>query len=290
MVDASMIIFSYYIWLVLLLLFGLCIGSFMNVVIYRLPRIIYGIIDDKPFSLAWPPSHCPGCQSQIRFYDNIPVLSWILLRGKCRHCHASISRIYPLTEAVTGLWFLVVYLFKTNGEVTLTTSPILFQMVPLLVLFCFLWCITLIDFYYYLIPEVLSAGLLWLGLLFAALGMIPPSPSQSVFGGVLAFIVISGVRWFYNVVREKEGLGWGDVSLFMASSVWLGLSQVPLLILFSAVCGGLLWLIHQSYYRVNKKNKPPVTSLKVNDDLPDPLLYIPFGPAIALATLILYLT
>ncbi|EBS4373280.1 prepilin peptidase [Salmonella enterica subsp. enterica serovar Oranienburg] len=283
--------FFYCFWLILILLTGLCVGSFMNVVIYRLPRIIYGTDGDEPFSLAWPPSHCPGCQARIRFYDNIPVLSWVLLRGKCRYCHGAISPVYPLTEAVTGLWFLAVYFFQTDGEVVVMTSAVLMQIVPLFILFCFLWCITLTDLYYYLIPEMLSAGLLWAGLLFSVFGMIPPSPVQAVLGGVLAFVVISAVRWFYTVVRKKEGLGWGDVSLFMASSVWLGLAQVPQLILFSAVCGGVFWGVYQVYHRkILKNNHPEDALLKKPDDGPDPSVYIPFGPAITLATLLLFLT
>ncbi|EDM3692338.1 prepilin peptidase [Salmonella enterica subsp. enterica serovar Infantis] len=282
--------FLYYFWSILSLLTGLCIGSFMNVVIYRLPRMIYGTTGDESFSLAWPPSHCPGCGGGIRFYDNIPVLSWVLLHGKCRHCHGNISSVYPLTEAVTGLWFLAVYLFHTDGEVVVMTSSMLMNMVPLWVLFCFLWCITLTDFYHYLIPEVLSAGLLWTGLLFSIFGMIPSTPFQSVLGGVAAFVLISVVRWFYTVVRKREGLGLGDVSLYMASSVWLGLTQLPQLILFSALCGGLFWGLHQFYYRAILKNKKPVPLLKMRDECTDPLLYIPFGPAITLTTMLLFMT
>ncbi|ENE8569039.1 prepilin peptidase [Salmonella enterica] len=286
-----MIVFSYYFWLILFLLTGLCVGSFMNVVIYRLPRMIYGTDGDEPFSLAWPPSHCPGCQARIRFCDNIPVLSWLLLRGKCRHCHGVISSIYPLTEAVTGFWFLAVYFFQTDGGAVVVTYTALLQMTPLLLLFCFLWCITLTDIYHYLIPEMLSAGLLWAGLLFCALGMIPTTPFQSILGGILAFALVSAVRWFYAVVKKQEGLGWGDVSLFMASSVWLGLSRVPALILFSAACGGVFWGIHQIYCRnILKNNLQPSISEQETGICPDPSVYIPFGPAITLTTLLLFLT
>ncbi|ELD4018702.1 prepilin peptidase [Salmonella enterica] len=282
--------FFYCFWLILFLLTGLCVGSFMNVVIYRLPLMIYGKDGDESFSLAWPPSHCPGCGARIRFFDNIPVLSWLLLRGKCRYCYCNISPVYPLTEAATGLWFLAVYLFQTDGEVIVMTSSILMKMAPLLILFCFLWCITLTDLYHYLIPEMLSVSLLWAGLLFSIFGMIPSTPFQSVLGGVVAYVLVSAVRWFYTVVRKREGLGLGDVSLYMASSVWLGLVQVPQLILFSAICGGLFWGIHQIYHRVIIKNKKQIPLLKRDGEYPDPLLYIPFGPAITLTTMLLFLT
>ncbi|EBR7997346.1 prepilin peptidase, partial [Salmonella enterica subsp. enterica serovar Panama] len=112
----------YWLFFLLCLLTGMCAGSFMNVVIYRLPLMIFGTGDgDERFSLAWPPSHCPVCHHRIRFYDNIPVMSWLVLRGKCRRCRTRISAVYPLTEAITGLWFAVVYLCLAGPVNTLLT-------------------------------------------------------------------------------------------------------------------------------------------------------------------------
>lgn len=285
----------YIVFLVLFLLTGMCAGSFMNVVIYRLPRIIFGTGGDSGrFSLAWPPSHCPCCQERIRFYDNIPVLSWLLLRGKCRRCRTCIPVVYPLTEAITGLWFAGVYLCLDTPVTILLTLSGAADLLPPLMLFCVLYCITVIDFRHYLIPDVLSLGLLWAGLVFSVCGVIPVSPFQAVSGCVLAYCIISAVQQGYRVIRRHEGLGGGDAKLFAAASVWVGLSQVPWLILFAAVCGGVLYGVKKFYQRKILVQAPDLLpgqgADSVDDDMPCDGFYIPFGPAIALAALILYLT
>ncbi|ENT3641956.1 A24 family peptidase, partial [Salmonella enterica] len=240
----------YWLFFLLCLLTGMCAGSFMNVVIYRLPLMIFGTGDgDERFSLAWPPSHCPVCHHRIRFYDNIPVMSWLVLRGKCRRCRTRISAVYPLTEAITGLWFAVVYLCLAGPVNTLLTISGAAALLPPLVLFCLLYCITVTDVRHYLIPDVLSLGLLWSGLVLSVCGLIRVSPFQAVTGCVLAYCLISAVQYGYRVIRGHEGLGGGDAKLFAAASVWVGLSQVPWLILFSAVCGGVLFGIKKFYQR-----------------------------------------
>uniref|UniRef100_UPI003A8E0BB3 prepilin peptidase n=1 Tax=Salmonella enterica TaxID=28901 RepID=UPI003A8E0BB3 len=272
---------------------GICVGSFMNVVIYRMPLIISGAYDDNMrFSLAWPPSHCPVCHHRIRFYDNIPVMSWLVLRGKCRRCRTRISAVYPLTEAITGVWFAVVYLCLAGPVNTLLTISGAAALLPPLVLFCLLYCITVTDVRHYLIPDVLSLGLLWSGLVLSVCGLIRVSPFQAVTGCVLAYCLISAVQYGYRVIRGHEGLGGGDAKLFAAASVWVGLSQVPWLILFSAVCGGVLFGIKKFYQRKILVQAPAVLPGEDNDDsegLCDGF-YIPFGPAIALATLVLFFT
>lgn len=283
----------YWLFFLLCLLTGMCAGSFMNVVIYRLPLMIFGTGDgDERFSLAWPPSHCPVCHHRIRFYDNIPVMSWLVLRGKCRRCRTRISAVYPLTEAITGLWFAVVYLCLAGPVNTLLTISGAAALLPPLVLFCLLYCITVTDVRHYLIPDVLSLGLLWSGLVLSVCGLIRVSPFQAVTGCVLAYCLISAVQYGYRVIRGHEGLGGGDAKLFAAASVWVGLSQVPWLILFSAVCGGVLFGIKKFYQRKILVQAPAVLPGEDNDDsegLCDGF-YIPFGPAIALATLVLFFT
>ncbi|EMF3895683.1 A24 family peptidase [Salmonella enterica] len=283
----------YWLFFLLCLLTGMCAGSFMNVVIYRLPLMIFGTGDgDERFSLAWPPSHCPVCHHRIRFYDNIPVMSWLVLRGKCRRCRTRISAVYPLTEAITGLWFAVVYLCLAGPVNTLLTISGAAALLPPLVLFCLLYCITVTDVRHYLIPDVLSLGLLWSGLVLSVCGLIRVSPFQAVTGCVLAYCLISAVQYGYRVIRGHEGLGGGDAKLYAAASVWVGLSQVPWLILFSAVCGGVLFGIKKFYQRKILVQAPAVLPGEDNDDsevLCDGF-YIPFGPAIALATLVLFFT
>lgn len=274
---------------------GCCIGSFMNVVIYRLPVMIYGeVLEEVRFSLAWPPSHCPVCRNRIKFYDNIPVASWILLRGKCRNCKTTIAYFYPLTEAVTGLWFSVVYFFMKDSDFMFLTLSDATAMLPLLGLFCLLYCITIIDFRHYLIPDVLSLGLLWSGMVLSVCGYIRVSPFQAVSGCVLAYCIIRTVQWGYCVLRRHEGLGGGDAKLFAAASVWVGLSQVPWLILFSAVCGGGLYIVKKFYHKnILEQNQPVLLQQNPgcgDSDILNEGFYIPFGPAIALATLVLFLT
>lgn len=277
---------------IFLLITGMCIGSFMNVVIYRLPRILSGTEEGDTLSLAWPPSHCPVCHTRIRACDNIPVLSWLILGGECRHCHGRISPVYPLTEVITGLWFVVVYLFYYGSANSLLTFSEMTALLPPLVLFCLLYCLVITDIRHYLIPDVLSLGLLWAGLVFSVFGLTRVSPFQAVTGCVLAYCIISAVQYGYRIIRRHEGLGGGDAKLFAAASVWVGLSQVPWLILFSAVCGGLWYGINKFYYRkilISVTERLP--GQDTDDSNKDTIcneFYIPFGPAIALATLVLF--
>lgn len=284
----------YFVFFTLSLLTGMCTGSFMNVVIYRLPLMILGEEANERLSLAWPPSHCPACHHRIRFYDNIPVVSWLALRGKCRYCRTRIPVVYPLTEVVTGLWFAVVFFCFAGPVSTLLTFSGWSGLLPPLALFCLLYCITVTDFRHYLIPDVLSLGLLWAGLIFSVCGMLPVTPFQSVSGSVLAYCLIRVVQLGYHVIRGREGLGGGDAKLFAAASVWVGLSQVPWLILFSAVCGGVLYGIKKFYQRNILVQTPELLPGQDDDSDSNEVaccgLYIPFGPAIALAVLILYLT
>lgn len=281
----------YIVFLVISLITGMCVGSFMNVVIYRLPRIIFGADDnDTRFSLAWPPSHCPTCQSRIRFYDNIPVVSWLMLGGKCRHCRTPISVVYPLTEAITGLWFAGIYLLVGSADTLLTFSGAA-GLLPPLVLFCLLYCIIVTDWRHYLIPDILSLGLLWSGLVFSVCGLIRVSPLQAVLGCVLTYCLISTIQQGYRVIRKYDGLGSGDAKLFAAASAWLGLNQVPWLILFSALCGGILYGVQFFYQQKNLELLSEQNSgLSEDNPIPSDGFYIPFGPAIAITTLLLYLT
>ncbi|EBE6988904.1 prepilin peptidase [Salmonella enterica] len=281
----------YGIFFILSMLTGMCAGSFMNVVIYRLPLMMLGDMrGDEGFSLAWPPSHCPVCRSRIKFYDNIPVVSWLLLKGRCRHCQTHIPQFYPVTEAVTGGVFAVIFLTLSGPVSTLLTFSGAAGLLPPLLLFCLLYCITAIDFRHYLIPDVLSLGLLWSGMVFSVCGVIPVFPFQAVTGCVLSWCIISAVQYGYRVIRRHEGLGGGDAKLFAAASVWVGLSQVPWLILFSAVCGGVLYGIKAFYQRKILIPAPDRLPGEGADEADYNGFYIPFGPAIALATLIIFFT
>lgn len=272
----------------LFLLTGMCAGSFINVVIYRLPLMMCAPEDNRAISLAWPPSHCPLCHGRIRFYDNIPLLSWLVLRGRCRRCQGRIPRLYPLTEALTGLWFAGVYCFLAGPPATFLTLCGAAALLPPLVLFCLLYGMTLIDLRHYLIPDSLSYGLLWCGLLFSVCGLIQTSPFQAVLGGVVTYCLIRAAQWGYHAVRRHQGPGGGDVRLFAAAAAWVGLNQVPWLILLSAVAGGLLYGIKKTY--PGAIPEPCGFAATDDQDICADKYSIPFAPAIALATLLLYLT
>ncbi len=202
---------------------GALLGSFANVVIYRLPLDL---------SVVRPRSHCYSCKSQIAYYDNIPILSWILLRGKCRNCKASISIRYPLVELTMALvfgalayrfgmsWLLVEYCVLSFGLVT----------------------ISFIDFDHRIIPDSLSLSGLVLGLAGAAL-----NPEREFFDALYGALMGGGFLWLiayiYLVLRKEEGMGGGDIKLLAWIGAYLGWKSVPFIILSSSVFGTLVGLV-----------------------------------------------
>lgn len=272
---AEFILFSSY--PIFALVVGLVIGSFMNVVIYRLPLMVLAQDDETegvtPVNLWWPPSHCPQCEKPVLKRDNIPVISWILLKRKCRFCHAKISAQYPFTEAVVGLWFCLMSLYLVPQ---ISVSTFVFSMA----FFCILYSLAAIDVKTFYLPDPLVFMLLWGGIVASVFGIIPVKPQQCVLGIVVSWALMYGVMALYKKVRHQDGLGYGDVKLYAAVSAWLGLDLLPELILISAVLGGFFYLATWGYYeKVLRVSESPLVS--ENN-------YIPFGPAIALAALILF--
>ncbi len=199
------------------LLIGCCLGSFYNVVIYRWP---------KGMSLVSPPSRCPSCGTPIRWVDNIPVVSFVLLRGRCRHCRQTISWRYPLVELLTGL--MAAALYRTFG-----LSPSLF------VFFAFgslLLLITFIDLDTYLIPDVLSVGGLVLGLAAAAL-FSHVHWADALGGALLGGALFFAVAWGYQRLRRQDGLGGGDIKLLAMIGAFIGWKGVLFTVFFSSVIG-----------------------------------------------------
>lgn len=229
-------------------IFGAMIGSFLNVCIYRLP---------KEESVVKPGSHCPYCQKPIRFYDNIPILSYILLKGKCRYCQASISIQYPIVEAVTALSSF--FIFKTFG---ITLSYLYyFLFVSALI------AITVIDLHHQIIPDVISLP----GIVIGVLGslIIPQitfwdSLIGMIAGGGSLFLVATGYQWLF----KREGMGGGDVKLLAMIGAFLGWKAVILTILLSSLIGSMIGII--------------IMLIKGKD-----FKYaIPFGPFLALGAVI----
>ncbi len=259
--------------LVWVALFGLLIGSFLNVVIHRVPKILERqweteakaivaqqagteLLPDasEPYNLVTPRSACPSCGHQITWYENIPVFSWLFLRGNCSACGAWIGMRYPIVEALMSAWF--VYCAWRFG---LTPSAAV-------------WCgfgaillsAALIDWDTTLLPDDLTLPLLWAGLIAAALrfkGM--PSLTDSVWGAVGGYMSLWLVYWAFKLLTQKEGMGYGDFKLFAALGVWFGWTALVPIILMSSVVGALVGI-----------------GLKFTGGLREGR-YVPFGPFLA---------
>ncbi|MFH1984498.1 MAG: A24 family peptidase [Pseudomonadota bacterium] len=226
-------------------LFGACIGSFLNVCIYRLPG---------GRSLAWPPSHCPSCSHPIRFYDNVPIVSYLILMGKCRHCRGTISPRYPLVEAITGLAAAATVV---RFGVTL----------PALVYFVFiaaLIVVTFIDIDTQRIFDVITLPGILIGVLSAAI-----LPKMGIVDALLGALVGGGslylVAWMYIAIKKQEGMGGGDIKLLAMIGAFLGWKGVIMTIFVGSVTGTVAGLLQMTIGRRL-----------------DGRLRIPFGPFLAI--------
>lgn len=210
-------------WYIISIIFGALVGSFLNVCIFRLP---------KEESIIWPGSHCPHCKNAIKFYDNIPVVSYFLLRGRCRYCKGSISLQYPLVEGITAVSSL--FLIIKFGP---SLSYLLyFAFVAALIV------ITVIDLYHQIIPDVISLPGIGMGLLASLL--IP----QITFSNSLIGILLGGgslfiVATFYQWLFKREGMGGGDVKLLAMIGAFLGWKAVLLTILLSSLIGSVTGIL-----------------------------------------------
>ncbi len=223
------------------------VGSFLNVVIYRTPKMmeytwyhecrefLADEISDKaakkltPMTLSKPDSTCPNCGHLIRFYENIPVFSWLVLKGKCSQCASKISARYPAIEISTMLLSLLV---ANHFGATIVT--------PLVILLT--WCLivlTMIDFDHMLLPDHITLPLLWLGLLININGTFVPL-TDAVIGAAAGYMSLFSVFWLFKLITGKEGMGFGDFKLFAVFGAWLGWQLLPLLILMASVVGALV--------------------------------------------------
>jgi leader peptidase (prepilin peptidase)/N-methyltransferase len=231
---------------------GLLIGSFFNVVIYRLPKMMeaswrqeceYLLSDDisadphdsesTGFNLAIPNSHCPSCQAPIKVWQNIPVISYLLLRGRCASCNIKISPRYPLIEVITAL--ISIFPLLVFGVTPYAFAIVLFSWMLLI--------LTVIDIDHQLLPDQITLPLLWLGLLYHSIFDHIPI-TDALWGAMAGYMILWSVFWLFKIVTGKEGMGYGDFKLLAALGAWLGWQYVPLIILLSsvvgAICGGLI--------------------------------------------------
>lgn len=245
---------------------GLLIGSFLNVVVYRLPKMMERQwaaecadlagkepAPGEPFNLSVPRSRCPHCGHQIRWFENIPVASYLALGGKCSACKARISIRYPLVELACGaLFFFCAWQWgaTVTGAVWCVFAAVLLAL-------------ALIDWDTTLLPDDLTLPLLWLGLIAAALQWIPVSLSSSLWGAVAGYMSLWMVYWAFKLVTGKEGMGYGDFKLFAALGAWFGWQTLIPIILMASVIGAIVGI-----------------AMKINSSLREGG-YVPFGPFLA---------
>jgi len=223
-------------------LFGLLIGSFLNVVIHRLPiimerdwRIQCAELANsppptfEPLSLLAPRSRCPHCGHQIGAIENIPVLSYLLLKGRCKSCGKGISPRYPLVEALTGLLFG--YAAWRYGFTLATAGTLLFIAAMI--------ALTFIDFDTQLLPDDITLPLVWTGLLINLNGTFTTLPN-AVIGAVAGYLILWLVYWAFKLATGKEGMGYGDFKLLAAIGAWFGWQMLPLVILASSFVGAIV--------------------------------------------------
>lgn len=221
---------------------GLMVGSFLNVVIYRLPKMMErewhnnclelqgkDVPEQTKFTLSIPRSACPKCSHQITALENIPIFSYLLLGGKCKGCKSKISIRYPLVEALTGtLLGVVAYKF---GYTYITFFAWLFSLA--------LITLTFIDFDTQLLPDDITLPLLWLGLLFNLIGGFVDLKS-AVLGAIAGYLILWSVYWLFKIVTKKEGMGYGDFKLLAAIGAWFGWQLIPAVILLSSILGTVI--------------------------------------------------
>ena len=223
--------------------FGLLVGSFLNVVIHRLPRMMERqwatecaeltgepAEPQPPFNLMVPRSRCPHCGHQIRWHENIPVLSWLALRGKCSSCGTPISPRYPAVELVTGALFA--WCAWRWGWTPAAAAWCLFAAV--------LVALALIDWDTTLLPDDLTLPLLWAGLIASALGWTQVPLPQAVWGAVAGYLSLWLVYWAFRLATGKEGMGYGDFKLLAALGAWFGWQALVPIILMASVIGAVV--------------------------------------------------
>lgn len=247
-------------------IFGLIVGSFLNVVIYRLPKMMEqewhhnclelqgkDIPEHPRFTLSSPRSSCPHCGHQIKAYENIPVISYLLLGGRCSACKTSISMRYPLVEILSGT-----LIGLTSWQLGYTTAT-LFAWVFVFALVA----LTFIDFDTQLLPDDITLPLLWLGLLFN-LNTGFTDLTSAVIGAMAGYLALWSVYWLFKLIRGKEGMGYGDFKLLAAIGAWFGWQLLPAVILLSSTLGAAIGI---ALIVLTKRRK----------EVP-----IPFGPFLAI--------
>ncbi len=260
------------IWTVFTLVLGLLVGSFLNVVIHRLPIMMEKQWknectqmlnpDAEPeeaekYNLLVPHSACPKCSHKIRPWENIPVISYLLLKGRCSQCKTGISVRYPIIELAAGLLAMGSALVYGPGMASFMICILCWMLLAM----------SMIDVDHQLLPDSMTLPLLWLGLLVNTTGMFT-SLEDAVYGAIAGYLSLWSVYWLFKLTTGKEGMGYGDFKLLAALGAWMGWQFLPLIILLSSLVGAVVG-ISMIVIRGRDRNIP-----------------IPFGPYLAAAGLI----
>jgi len=248
---------------IIVAIFSLMVGSFLNVVIHRLPVMMQkewdqeltGETDSEPYNLVTPNSQCPNCQHVIRWHENIPLISYfLLLRAKCSDCKTHISIRYPLVELLSALISIpIVYSFGFNQ---ITFYVLVFSWVMI--------ALTFIDLDHFLLPDKLTLPLLWMGLLLNSQNTFT-SLESAVYGAAAGYLSLWLIYWAFKLTTGKEGMGYGDFKLLAALGAWMGITALPIIILLSSVSAVILAIIFAAL-KIQQMDKP-----------------IPFGPYLTIA-------
>ena len=254
---------------------GLLIGSFLNVVIYRVPAMMHrawavevaefnsdaDLLDrlqrEPTYNLVTPDSSCPQCGHKIRAWENIPLISWLMLRARCSACHKPISARYPAVELITALLSALVAWQFGWSLTSLCLIPLVWVLVTL----------TLIDVDTQLLPDSLTLPLLWAGLLLNSQEIIV-SLNSAVIGAAAGYLSLWSIYWLFKLLTGKDGMGYGDFKLFAAFGAWFGWIALPLMILLSSLVGAVVGIVM-------------ILSLGRDRQVP-----IPFGPYLCGAALV----
>ncbi|ERS83963.1 N-methyltransferase [Marinobacter sp. C1S70] len=262
-------------WLLYLavIFISLCVGSFLNVVILRLPKMMKqewrcqceeflevpegDRKSDERITLSKPASTCPSCGHKIRAWENIPVISWLMLGGKCSSCKTHISPRYPIIEALTAVFSVVTVYLLGPSETALWALLMVWALVAL----------TMIDFDTQLLPDGITLPLMWLGLVLNYFGVLTDFTS-AFWGAVAGYLSLWSVYWLFKLATGKEGMGHGDFKLLAALGAWLGWQLLPAVILLSSLVGAIVGISLMAF-RKHGREVP-----------------IPFGPYLAAAGLL----
>jgi leader peptidase (prepilin peptidase)/N-methyltransferase len=257
------------IFIIVIAAIALLVGSFLNVVIYRLPRMIQnewsqecreylGLksqpTDNEPLNLCLPLSHCTQCKTRLKPWHNIPVLSYLILRGKCAYCKATMSMRYPLVELLCCI--TSAYVAWRFGFSWQTVGGLVFTWI--------LIALTFIDLDYQLLPDSLTLFLLWVGLFLSLFGIFVDS-HNAILGAMIGYLIFAITQWFFQFFTGKSGMGQGDFKFLAALGACLGWAQLPIIILLASVIGMFFGIMHMIVKRQFKSTP------------------LPFGPYLAIA-------